>query len=58
MAHEYIQTGQWNRRKNPDIDPNVHGILKYDKYGYSNKQVKADFAINGIGTSGQPLGKR
>ena len=50
--HKNINTDQWNKIKNPKINPCTYGYLSFDKGGKNIQWGKAS-SINGAGKTGQ-----
>ena len=49
---------QWNRTESLEINPNLHGQLRFDNGGTSIKWSKVVSSINGVVRSGQVHGKK
>lgn len=53
LAKKKKKTDQWNRIKNPEINPNIYIQLIFDKGAKNLNVEKLAFSINGVGENGK-----
>ena len=52
--HKNQHIGQWNRRENAEMDPQLYGQLILDKAGKNTQWKRKSPQKNGVGIVGQP----
>ena len=55
--HKGRHTDQWNRIKNPEINPHIYGQLIFDKSCNIIQWESIIFSTSGAGTTGEPHAK-
>ena len=51
--HKDRHSGQWNRIENPEIDPQTHGQLIFDKQERISNGIKTVSSASGAGKTGK-----